>query len=102
MNKTAIIRFLRNNISNHGSLYGHPLDCALCDVAMARKGTSCGSSCAWCPLWDHMPRPEWPTYICGCDQIKYKGKNLHVLNSRLAGNRPALRALLKGLDNYFG
>jgi len=100
MKKSVIISLVKRNIETYGSLYGDPFNCVLCKEAEKRKTSLGTSECNNCQLWDIMPKP--PGHRADCADIWHKGTTLYKFEHRLRGNKPALRALLNGLVNYFG
>jgi len=102
MRKSTIIRFLRGNIEKSGSLWGGRRGCIFCREAEAKLlFRDVRDVCQVCPLWDYAPKPEFEHYGAECFNLKYKGEKLVVLDSRLTGNKPALRAMLNGLINEY-
>jgi len=100
MKEATIIRYVKGNIESRGSLFGGLSDCILCAEAKLRKPAFC-NICEVCSLWDFISKPKCDiTPACGW--ISYKGEPLLVWENKLAGNKPALRALLNGLVNHFG
>jgi len=96
LSKKSIIRCVERNIERDGSLYGDPFTCLLCVEAEEHAGFD-HSQCDVCPLWRYLKQSI--PYMSDCANIKYKGKILHSLDSKLRNNKPALRALLLALVN---
>jgi len=98
MKKSTIILCVKENIESYGSLFGGTVGCVLCNEAKKRKALF-WNSCDACSLWDYFPKPKYEGFESPCGKIKYKGERLCVLDMRLEGNKPALRAVLNGLVN---
>jgi len=103
MKKTTIIRCVKRNIEEYGSLFSKEMaGCVICKEADKRFNPDFDpdvyeGTCMDCPLWDYIPTSNY-----SCSGIVYKGRSLLAIDCILVGNRPALRALLNGLITRFG
>jgi len=101
MKKSTIIQFIKNNIEKYGSFSGGLHSCKLCIEADKRTSPTEYFTCKYCPLWDYLPKPKFCGLEAACSHLKYKGEAVFTIESRLEGNKPALRAFLRGLINFY-